>query len=127
MPMGFPVHYSRCSYALYRMVVTDDPACDRSTIPNIVDIMGAFERWGAVLGAIPANLGLETNGRDIFSQSSRMTKTMAPVWSKVMEEAGIVVAMQNHANAASMELERELELMGGMGDPMELFSWWDTL
>ncbi|KAH8175191.1 Zn2/Cys6 DNA-binding protein [Sarocladium implicatum] len=91
-PMTVHLHFSHCIHILYRLSLMDDPGWDRSAVSTSVDLLGMLERCAAMYAAMPASMGLETDGTDVYSQAAEVFRSTIPVWRRAMEAAGAIPA-----------------------------------
>ena len=91
-PMTVHLHFSQCIHILYRLSLMDDPGWDRSAVSTSVNLLDMLERCAAMYAAMPASMGLETDGTDVYSQAAEVFRSTIPVWRRAMEAAGAIPA-----------------------------------
>ena len=89
-PLWFHIHFVRFMHLLYRLSLMDDPAWDRMAVYNIVDILDSLERRSVQFESVPAAVGLETSGDNIFSVSAGVMRGARSAWRGPLEEAGAI-------------------------------------
>lgn len=68
----------------------EDPAWDRATVHNTVDLLQVLERGAERLASVPAAVGLKSLGGDMFTKSSVTLRTSIPIWRRALEHAGAI-------------------------------------
>lgn len=89
MPMPLHMLAHRCTHILYRLALVDDPAWDRAAVARALDPLETIERSAALSAAVPAAIGLETDGTDIYSRIAAVQRETVPIWRRALEEAGV--------------------------------------
>ncbi|KAK2612662.1 hypothetical protein QQS21_001279 [Conoideocrella luteorostrata] len=89
-PIMLHLHFSRSTHILYRLSLMDDPAWDRGAISNTIDLLGSLDQCASLYESVPAVMGLDTDGSDIYTKASGILKATIPMWRRALEEAGAI-------------------------------------
>ena len=98
MPLHMLAH--RATHILYRLALLDDPAWDRAAVTHVIDPLAALERCADLCTAVPAAIGLETDGSDIYNRIAAVQRETIPIWRKALEEAGVSSGHLGNAGGA---------------------------
>lgn len=89
-PMPVHLHFSRCTHILYRLLLMDDPAWNRSAISSTIDLFDTLERCAERYFAVPAKMGLDTDGTDIYTRAAEVLRNTVPLWQRALEDVGAI-------------------------------------
>jgi hypothetical protein len=82
------IYFLRCTRIVYRFLVFDDPAWDRATIRDSVNLMDTMQRAIDTCMSVPTAVGFETDGRDMFSSMGSTLRHAKSIWTKTLEQIG---------------------------------------
>lgn len=120
VPITMNMLANRCTHILYRLALMDDPAWDRAAVMHALDPLVAMQKSADVSGAVPAAMGLDTDGSDIYSRIAAVQRETIPIWRKALEEAGVVGGVE--AGGAGEAQGMDFAFDGWFNDPFGPFS-----
>ena len=85
---------------LYRLSLTDDPAWDRATIRQTVDLIAVLEKVAGRFAAVAHNAGLKSDGPDggdMFTKGANALYATIPAWKASLEQCGAIPASETSA------------------------------
>ncbi|KAF7546249.1 hypothetical protein G7Z17_g8573 [Cylindrodendrum hubeiense] len=135
MPLPLMLQFGHYTHVLYRLAMREDPAWDRATVRNAVDLIQTLERGAEVLCSVSNVVGLQGDGSDFFSKCATTLRSAIPVWRRAFEESSAAMATEPGAQnglglgtVAGAGAPENLVPMDFSVDPWfsDVFSSWET-
>lgn len=86
------IYFQRCIRIVYRLLLFDDPAWDRATIRDSVNLMDTMQRGIDTCMSVPAAVGFQTDGKDLFHSIAGTLRHAKAIWAKTLEQVGTETA-----------------------------------
>ena len=119
------LHFSRCTQILYRLSLVEDPSWNRGDIPHIVDVLRSLEQCASLYGSVPAAIGMDTDGSDMYTQAAEILRVTIALWRRKFEEAGVIPPTNDQHVNSTLEAYEGIFDIPADGWFADIFPWGD--